>query len=105
MIMSSGSTEYVLVPVSGTAAGAAVDLSATTVKMAFVVADATPASGDLHAADWETDSTTVPPTYYARCLVGPDGDVVLPAGAYGVWVQVTDSPEKPLIPCGLLTVS
>jgi hypothetical protein len=72
--------------------------------MAFMTSG-TPASGDLKTASWETDTTTEPDTYYARCLVGPGGAVTLTAGVtYMVWVKVTDSPEVVLRRVGRLRV-
>ena len=97
--VSVGSTQYVRVPVAAKIAGVAYNPTADTVKMAFVAAGVTPAGGDLKAAIWETDATTSPTTYSAMCLIGPAGTVALPVGLYQVWVQVTDSPEVPLMRC------
>lgn len=99
MEISVGSTQYVRVPVAATISGAAHNPTGDTVKMAFLPAGVTPAGADLKTAVWETDPTTTPPTYAAMCLVGPAGTVTLPAGLYQVWVQVTDSPEVPLLRC------
>lgn len=101
--ISAASVEYVRVPVSATASGSAVDPTADTVQMAFLATAAAPVSGDWKTASWETDATTTPDTYYARCLVG--SVVTLTAGTtYTVWVKVTDSPETPVKRAGLLRV-
>lgn len=100
----SASLEYVRVHVHAKASGADIDPTADTVAMAFMVGDAAPSSGDLKTASWETDPTTTPPTYYARCLVGTGGAIALKPGRYTVWVKITDSPEVPLRPAGPLKV-
>ncbi|MCC6629955.1 MAG: hypothetical protein IT340_21470 [Chloroflexi bacterium] len=104
MRISALSLEYVRVKVAATEDGAAVDLSASTVVMAFVAEGAAPVSGDWKSGSWETDPTTTPDTYYARCLVGPGGAVTLTAGVYDVWVEVTDSPETPVLRAGNVEV-
>lgn len=100
--IASSSVEYVRVPVSASAAGVAVDPTADTVQMAFLATASAPVSGDWKTASWETDASTNPDTYYARCLVG--SAVTLTAGTYTVWVKVTDSPETPVKRAGLLRV-
>lgn len=99
--IAATSVEYVKVPVSVTESGAAVDPTADTVQMAFTTGSG-PESGDWKTASWETDATTTPDTYYARCLVG--SAVTLAAGTYTVWVKVTDSPETPVKRAGLVRV-
>jgi hypothetical protein len=99
--ISASSTEYVRVPVSAKASGSVVDPTADTVVMAFIAGTSTPGVSDWKTASWETDATTDPDTYYARCLAG--SAVTLTAGTtYMVWVKVTDSPETPIKRCGLL---
>lgn len=98
------SLEYVRVPVRGTAAGAVVDPTGSTVALAFIRGAAAPSSGDWKSATWDTDIGTVPTTYRAQCLVGPGGAVTLAAGTYRVWVRVTDSAETPVKAAGHLTV-
>ena len=79
--------------------------TADTVTMAFTAAGVDPVLGDYKTASWETDATTTPSTYYARCLVGPGGTVTLAAGTYEVWVKITDSPEVPVKRSGTLVVT
>ncbi|MCC6629960.1 MAG: hypothetical protein IT340_21495 [Chloroflexi bacterium] len=104
MRISALSLEYVRVRVAATEAGAAVNPTSDTVVMAFVAEGAAPAGGDWKTAGWETDTTTNPDTYYARCLVGPSGAVTLTAGVYDVWVKVTDTPEAPVLRAGNVEV-
>lgn len=100
----ASSLEYVRVQIAAYASGATVDPSADTVQLAFMVGSAIPAPGDWKTASWETDSTTVPATYKARCLVGATGAVTLTPGVYQVWVKLTDSPETPVRQAGPLVV-
>jgi hypothetical protein len=93
LIQSVLSVEYVKVPVSAEESGAAVDITADVVEMAFPLQDVAPVSGDWETAAWETDATTTPDTYLARCLVGPGGAATLVVGTYDVYVRVTDTPE------------
>jgi hypothetical protein len=97
--------EYVKVPVSATSSGAVVNPTGDTVVMAFTVADVDPLVGDWKAATWETDATTDPTTYYARCLVGPAGTITLAVGVWDVWVKVTDAPEIPARRAGNLEIT
>jgi hypothetical protein len=85
--------EYVAAEVTAREAGLPVVLSSDTVEMAFPASETAPVGGDWKTASWETDATSTPPRYLARCLVGPGGTVVLAANTYDVWVRVTHSPE------------
>lgn len=103
--ISTGSLEYVKVPVRAKASGAYPNITTDTVTMAFKAEGSTPSGGDFKTASWETDATTDPDTYYARCLVGTGGDATLAAGVYRIWVKVADAPETPLLKSGLLVVT
>jgi hypothetical protein len=99
------SREYVLVPVSVVVGGSVVDPTGATVQMAFLAGTASPGASDWQAADWETNSTTDPATYSARCLVGPGGEIELAPDDYTVWVKVDFGPEIPVLRAvGTLTV-
>lgn len=88
------STEYIRVPTTATDGSSAINPTSDTVQMAFVSAGSLPVSGDWKTASWETDSTTTPTTYYARCLVGPSGGAItLTADLYDVFVKIGDNPE------------
>lgn len=89
--------QYVPAEVTVRDAGTVPNLSTDTVQMAFPVAEVAPVSGDWKAATWETDATSVPSRYLARCLVGPGGTVTLAAGVYDVWVKITHTPELVVI--------
>ncbi len=102
--LSSLSLEYVRLPVSAKDSGAVVNPTADAVAMAFM-ASGPPAGGDWKTASWETDATTTPPTYYARCLVGPGGTVPLAPGTYMIWLKITDAPEIPARPVAPITIT
>ena len=102
---SSLSKEYVKVRISAREDGVVVNPTADTVEMAFTSAEAEPTSPDWKAAEWETNTSTDPDTYWARCLVGPGGTVALTDGTYRVWVRITDSPEIPVLRSGLLIIT
>lgn len=104
LTLSTLSLEYVRVLVSATSSGSAVNPTSDTVTMAFVAEGTAPVSGDFKAATWETDSTTTPATYFARCLIGPTGTLALTAGIYDAYVKVTDSPEVPVHKAGQIRV-
>lgn len=97
--------QHVRVPVSADDVdGTNLDPTVDAVVMAFPVTDVDPIAGDWKTASWETDATTTPDTYYAKCLVGPGGTVTLAVGTYDVWVKVTDNPETPVLKAGHLEI-
>lgn len=99
MSLSALSTEYIRVPVR-TTDGA--DVTSAAVEMAIVSGRYTPpGDSDWHSASWDTTGAVAA----ASLLVGPDGVIELDAGAYSVWVRLTDNPEVPVLRSGLLTVS
>jgi hypothetical protein len=104
LIQSVLSLEYVRVPVAARSSGLAVNPTADAVAMAFTAAGVNPTSGDWQTGSWETDSTTTPATYFARCLVGPGGTFVPVVTTYDVWLKVTDAPEIPARKVGNLQI-
>lgn len=108
LTLSSLSLEYVKVRVSGRRAG--VDLVPTgfTVDFAFTAA-ATPATepgvSDWKVGSWETDASSTPTRYFARCLIGPSGTATLTDGSYDVWVRVADGTETPVRRVGRIIVT
>lgn len=104
LTQAAASLEYVKVPVSLRESGSYIDPTGDTVQLAFMAEGEDPDVTDWHTGTWETDSTTVPTTYFARCLVGPTGDVVLVAGIYDVWIRITDSPEAPVLKTGNIQI-
>lgn len=75
-----------------------------TVQMAFTTQGVDPQPADWKTATWNTAVTLGANQYMAQCLVGPGGTVTLPIGQYQYWVKVTDNPEIPQLPVGLLTI-
>lgn len=98
------SLESVKVPVAVRLSGALINPTSDVVAMAFPAESVDPVTGDWQAAEWETDSSTVPVTYLAKCLVGPGGTIALSVGLYDVWVRVTDNPEVPARRAGNLEI-
>ena len=103
------SSPYVQVEVIATLDGAAYDPTPDTVQLAFVPmptsgAAPDPTSGQWNAAAWETDPGSL---YWASVLTGPaaGGGLDLAAGAYQVFVQVTDSPSVPVMTGPVLVVT
>lgn len=97
------SRQYVRYPIKATVGGQPYDPSADPVAFAFVV------SGDpvtYYVGSWESDTSTSPTTYLARCIIGPGAVAALAAGTYSVYVKVTPAggAEIPVIPCGTLEV-
>jgi hypothetical protein len=103
---SALSLEFVAVAVTAKAAGTPVNPTSDTVEFAFTAVTAKPASGDWKTGSWDgTQPQTPGNAYIAHCLVGPGGTVALPTGRYTMWVRITDSPEVPVIPFGLLHIT
>lgn len=105
---SATSLVEVLADVSAVRSGAAVNPSANTVQAAFITSPpetASPGVSDWKTASWETDATTDPDQYAAKCLVGPSGAVTLTAGTYYMWLKITDSPEVPVTYSGIVKVT
>jgi hypothetical protein len=99
-------TSYVQVPVQAIVNGEAYDPSGNAVQMAFMANWALPsADDDWYAASWSV--STAPGIYLAQCLVGPGAGaaVDLTVGTYNVWVQITDTPEVPVINTGTLAIN
>jgi hypothetical protein len=98
MRMSSLATDFVRIPIAGDEEGQAADPTlGSALELAFIAPGADPGDDDWHAGEWETDTTTEPPSYYARLLIGPDADLTLEPGTYDGWVRWTDNPEKPVL--------
>jgi hypothetical protein len=94
--ISTQSRPYIKVPVTAKLAGVVLNPTSDVVQMAFSLVGSDPST--WYAAVWETDSTTTPPTYLARILVGPGGATgALALGTYNIWVKVTDNPEIPVL--------
>jgi hypothetical protein len=102
---SALSLQYVQAAVTATAAGAPVNPTSDVVQFAFKAGGANPASGDWVTGSWDGTATRGPGNaYIAQCLVGPGGTITLGVDTYTMWIKVTDSPEIPVIPVGLLQI-
>jgi hypothetical protein len=104
--MSHLSTEYVIIPVNVTKAGAAYDPTNDVVQFAFMPTQTqVPQSGDWIAGIWEEDPTSVLYPYLAQCLVGPSGTTTLTVGLYVIYLKITDNPEIPVLIGGQLEIT
>lgn len=98
--------EYVPASVTVTVGGNPLNPTGDTVQFAFMPDGVNPGIGDWKTGSW--DGMQPRPTgnaYLAQCLVGPGGTVALTPGVYTMWIKIVDSPEVPVIPCGLLTIT
>ncbi|MFC8447659.1 hypothetical protein [Kitasatospora sp. NPDC057223] len=69
--------------------------TAFDVQIAIVAVGHEPTDTDWHPAQWDTTSTG---TTVAKLLVGPDGGALSPTpGRYRAWVNVTATPEHPVL--------
>jgi hypothetical protein len=106
LTISHLATEYVLVPLAATKSGTAYNPTADTVQFAFMpTAVQVPGVSDWVSGSWETVATNIIYPYNARCLVGPSGATALTYGNYVIYLQITDSPEIPVLTAGNLTIS
>lgn len=104
--ITSLSTQYVLVPISATKAGAAYNPTADPVQFAFAPTPTyVPQDSDWVSGSWQTVSTSLLYPYSAQCLIGPTGATVLTTGTYVIYVQITDNPETPVLTAGQLIVT
>jgi hypothetical protein len=72
-----------------------VALGSQVVKIAILAPDVLPTTPDWQAASWDGN--------HAQVLVGPAQAITLAANrTYTVWVQITDSPEKPELRAGTI---
>ena len=100
-----GTREYVKTLVSAYEDGQPVDpiAESATTSFAFVPTSAgstPPDSGAWHVGGFEKSGER----FFARILVGTGGGVVLGADEYVVWCRITNSPEQPTRPVGILPV-
>ena len=104
--MSALSTQYILVPVTATQAGAAYDPTADSVQFAFMpTATQVPGSSDWVAGSWDTVTSNLLYPYSAKCLVGPAGVIDPGIGTYVVYMKITDNPEVPVLIAGQLQIN
>jgi hypothetical protein len=104
--LSHLSTEYILIPVAVTNAGAPYNPTSDTVQFAFMPNSVQqPVTSDWVNGSWETVSTNFIYPYNAKCLVGPNGSTALTLGVYVVFLKITDSPEIPVRAVAQLTIT
>lgn len=104
--LSQLATEYVIIPISVTMAGAAYNPTTDTVQFAFMpTVTQVPQVSDWVSGSWITVSSNILYPYSAQCLVGPAGTITLGIGTYVIYVKVTDSPEIPVLIGGYLQIS
>ncbi|MEU5596683.1 hypothetical protein [Streptomyces sp. NPDC020298] len=99
------SREYVQAEVTVNVQGQPYNPTADVVEFAFASVGGRPST--WYAGGWD-GTASIPGTnsYRAQVLVGPSsGGPALSPGRYAVWIRVTDSPERPVIPVGQLNVT
>lgn len=102
--MSRLSLQYLVVPVQATRAGEPYNPTGDAVQFAFVSSfGSVPTSGQWVGGEWVTLPNYNYP-YACQCLVGPGGSTAPTTGMYVVWVQITDSPEIPVLIAGQLQI-
>ncbi len=91
--------------------GELIDPTDDTVEIALPAIGVDPTDGDDQSdpvieSDWTSGGwDTVDDEFFARILVGPDGDIELGVGDYDIYVRITDTPEIPVIRAGVLHVT
>lgn len=94
-----GSVEFVSATVR--LDGGQTDPTDLGVEMALV--EGSPEANPPEEGDWKTAAWAEGgPPYRARLLVGPGQDVVPTPGLHTLWVRLTDTPEIPIRPSGLV---
>lgn len=102
--VSAASREYVPASVTATVAGSPYSPIADPVDFGFTSIGAA-APTLWYPGLWDAAPNPGTSTYTAQCLVGPGGTVTLAQGEYQVWIRVTDNPEMPVLPVGLLSIT
>lgn len=104
--LSHLSTEYIIIPVTASKAGVPYNPTGDVVKFAFMPTPTQiPQVSDWVLGAWDTDTTNVLYPYSAKCLIGPAGVTALGTGTYVIYVQITDSPEIPVLVAGQLVIN
>lgn len=104
--LSQLATEYVLIPVTATKAGASYNPTGDAVRFAFMPTPTqVPQPGDWVDGSWDADSTNILYPYSAKCLVGPAGITNPGIGTYVIYIKITDVAEIPVRVAGQLQIS
>jgi hypothetical protein len=103
LVISSLSTEYVVVPVNAVDDGVVISPTSDPVQFAFTTGYGVKPSVWI-SGQW--DPNPVQGIWYnAKCLIGPGpGGTVLAAGTYTVWIKVTGDPDIPVRQSGTLII-
>lgn len=106
--LSIASTEYVRAYVRSTVGGVNADPTLDTVQMGFVAAPPSSSPGAAPTtyfdAIWEPNGPDAQGRWIASCLIGPAGGATLAAGRWWAWLKISDDPETPVLPVGILVV-
>lgn len=98
------SREFVGAEVTSLVHGRPYDPTGDLVEFAFTTLDGERPT-DWYAGAWDAPVSGAS-SYRAQVLVGAGGSgPALDPGTYRMWVRVTDSPERPVIPVGALTIT
>lgn len=106
VVVPSLSREFVRIPLSALDSGTVVDPTGDPVHFAAVAPGTEPTAWT--AGEWDTDTTTNPPTYWAQVLVsgtGGGGTIELGEGLWDLWWRVTDAPERPARIAGTVRIT
>jgi hypothetical protein len=108
-------TMYFLVPVAAIDDfGQPYDPTQLVVSLAFLTAStARPGLSDWNVGSWQVSNASTPvPSYFARCLIGPQGGQFNPTPStypfdFYAWVMIAGSPENVVSPgpVGILTIT
>lgn len=86
--MDRASLEMLSTPISSGS-----DPTSYAIRVAVKPDGVRPALGDWHTAEWIMHGG-VP---HAVVLVGPGSDIELEPGLYRTWVEISATPEKPIV--------
>jgi hypothetical protein len=93
--ISSLSVEYLKVPITSPLPAA--ELDDLPVELAVVDDGKTPVTGDWKTGLWIGTKAAV--------LIGPAATITLTPGTYDVYVRITATPEKPVLPSGSIHIT
>lgn len=96
----------ILIPVKVTKSGVSYNPTSDVIKFAFMPTPTqVPQVSDWVTGSWQSVSNNILYPYNAVCLVGPEGTINPGIGTYVIYIDITDSPEAPVLIAGQLQVS